>query len=158
MVTASAARSEASSAVESELRHWAILFPDTELPKDHIQNLLDINSSSESPETRQGMPQILRHEFLTSALVRFRHGIAQGAQHLVESAPLPLACNEGRLGMAKALSRKTHQCRDQILHAFPGHGGYRELSRGCLRRRLQEVNLVHDPPSRGAWVEGKIGH
>ncbi len=85
MVTAFATRSEAFSAAESELPHWAILFPDTELPKDHVKDLLDINSSSESPETCQGMAQILRHELLTSALLRFPHGIAQSAQDLVES-------------------------------------------------------------------------
>jgi hypothetical protein len=33
----------------------AQLFPDTELPKYHVEDLLDIDSSSESPEIRQGM-------------------------------------------------------------------------------------------------------
>ena len=46
-----ATRPEAFSAVESELP----LFPDTEFPKDHIQDLLDIDPSGKSPETHQGM-------------------------------------------------------------------------------------------------------
>src|ERR1700745_444352 len=66
-----ATRPEAFSAAESE--PWSPgLFPDTEFPKDHIQDFLDINSSSESPQTRQGMAQILRHQLFASALIRPR--------------------------------------------------------------------------------------
>jgi hypothetical protein len=57
----------------------AILFPDTELPKDHVEDLLDVNTPSESSETRQSVAQIFRHELLASALLRSRDGFAQGA-------------------------------------------------------------------------------
>ena len=56
--------------------------PDTEFSKDHVKNLLDIDSSSESPETRQGMAQILCHELFASALLRPGDGLPQGGQDL----------------------------------------------------------------------------
>jgi hypothetical protein len=101
------------------------LFSDTEFPKDHIQDLLDINSSSESPETHQGMAQILCHELfsyqvLASALFRPSDRFPQSGCHLTQLGPLPLTRHEGGLEMPKALMRKTHQSCDQFLDAHPG--------------------------------------
>jgi hypothetical protein len=73
-----AARSEAFSSFESGALAQRPSFPDTEFPKDDVEDFLDINSSSESAETCQSMAQILRHELLARALLRFRHGIAHG--------------------------------------------------------------------------------
>ena len=111
-----ATRPEAFSAVESGVP----LFPDTEFPKDHIQDLLDINSASESPETHQGMAQFLCYEFFASALICPSSGVPQSSHHLSQLGSLPLTCHKGRLGMANALVRKTHQSRDQFLYAYPG--------------------------------------
>jgi hypothetical protein len=111
---------ESAWAVEPELLHSS--FPDAELSKDHIQDLFDIDASGESPETRQGVAQIFRHKLLASALLGFGYGIAQSAQNLIESGPLPLASHKGWLGLPKGLACKAHEGSNQILHACPGHG------------------------------------
>src|SRR4051794_5176036 len=113
MVTAFVTRPEGFSAAESELLGPS--FPNTELPKDHIEDLLDIDSSGESPETRQGMAQIFSHKLLASALLRLSHGIAQSAQNLAEPGPLPLASHKGWLRMPKGLACKADEGSDQIL-------------------------------------------
>src|SRR5262249_35766661 len=98
-------------------------------PKDHVKDLLDVNSSGESPETHQGMTQILRHKLLASALLRPDDALPQGGHYLAEPGSLPLTCHKGWLSLAKRLARKAHQSRDQVFPAEPSLGGYRESIR-----------------------------
>lgn len=59
-----------------------MLFPDTELPKNHLQDILDINAPGQSAERAGGQAQFFRQDFLAVAVQRAEEGLTGFAQSL----------------------------------------------------------------------------
>ena len=86
------------------VKHPCGLHPDTEIPEDHVEDILHIDSARESSQGTGSQPQILGNEFVAVSPVRTRCILpkherpAQTLDGICETGAMTLPCYQGILG------------------------------------------------------------
>ena len=88
------------------------LLPDTELAKDHVEQILNIHPSQKTSERKRGDAQLLSCELL--AQVDGRDAPAKRCSGLAQPRPLPLSRDQAVLRRAELVPRETDQSFQQI--------------------------------------------
>src|SRR5215510_145764 len=95
----------------------SLLLADTEIPEDHVQNILDVDTAEQLAECSGREPQLLRHDLLAPVL-RPPLRAAQCDDRLLEPCALALARDHRRLGREGALG-KACQLVNQFVYPLP---------------------------------------
>jgi hypothetical protein len=106
-----------------------------ELPKDQIQDILDIDPAKQSPERMGGTAQLLGSELLT-----FRQHLYAAPQRsccLLQQFSLPLPSDQAALPRSEIIPRERDQRSDQFLNPIAPPGGNPELGNATSRRGAQ---------------------
>src|ERR1700730_2284876 len=82
---------ESVSRETAPFKNKEILFPDTEIAKNHLQDVFDINPAQQPPQGMNCYPQLLGGEFLT--LADRDHAALQRSPRLLQQFSLTLAAN-----------------------------------------------------------------
>src|SRR5882757_6250017 len=127
-------------------------FPDTEVPEDHVEDVLNIDSPEQSAKRIGRSPQILRGQFFAAAyhldasLQRFRR--------LPQQPPLAFATDQAALARSKIILRKDNHRRDEFAEAVTMPRGNPEFSHTHRLPRCHgadlKIDLVAHQPDRCA--------
>src|SRR5215204_1081949 len=134
-----------------------ILLSDTELPEDHVEDVLDIDSAQKPAEGMRRGPEIFGHEFV--ALPNRSERTTQRLRGIRNELPLPLPCDQATFASTKIVLREIHQGCDQLRQTGaaprrnPELGHWPTLAIDRAGTRPDEVDLVtHQPDRRGSVV------
>src|ERR1700716_3532650 len=84
-------------------RAFDALFADAEIPKDHVENILDIDATKKLAQSARRQPQLLRHD-LFSVILRGLLRTPQCNYRFREMGALPRARHQGWLRRKEPLS------------------------------------------------------
>ena len=93
--------------------------PDTEVPEDHVENVVNVDTTGEPSERAGGEPQFLSEKILTVQEVR-REGSAQRIERVLQGATVPLARHQRCLGASQEIFCMPRQRVQQLIETFAG--------------------------------------
>src|SRR5262249_8985452 len=97
----------------------AALLSDTELPEDHVQDILDVDPAQQSPQRCRRRPQILRGQLL--ALPDRGQTALKRSRSILQQPSLAFPSDESALILPEVVGRKTDQGCDQIPDSIATH-------------------------------------
>ena len=93
------------------------LFADAEIAKNHLQNVLDIDSAGQAAQGLGGEPQLLGDDVLPTTRA-FGQGPGEGLVRDFQRFPMPFTADQGRLG-SKEFGRMPGEVDKKRLETFP---------------------------------------